>query len=179
MFLVVPFYEQLKQVKKSERANSGFANWERRRTMLEKMPGMGKGVTDAAGEAVKKASELAGSAAELAERALEQFNQLAEDFSEVLSTMNALGLSIELMTMQVSLKPEVQLKITGALDAIDENKIKELITAKAQNKVLSPILQAFRTLALLKKPLGAAGFKGVRVDLTAGIVPEIKMEFLR
>ena len=147
--------------------------------MLDRMKGMREHVHEAANGVVETAGALAESAAGLAEAAVDKLNHFLADFYEVLPTINALGLSIDVVQMKFGLMPEAHAQITGALEAIEEDQLKDLLAAKAQNKMLVPILQAFRTLALLKRPLSAVGFKGVRVDLTVGMVPAIAVEMLR
>jgi hypothetical protein len=140
--------------------------------MLDKMKEIQKKATGAADEAAEKARGVA-------EGALEKVNQLLEDFYDVLPVLQGLGLSIGSVRMKFGVVPEVRAMVTGALDAIDEERIKELMASKPENKVLRPIIQAFRTLIPLKKPLGAVGFKSIKVDLTVGTAPDIEMEFLR
>ncbi len=147
--------------------------------MLDRMKGMREHVQVVASGVMETSEALAESAAELAEAAVEKLNQFLADFSEVLPTIKALGLSVDVVHMTFGLMPEVQAQITRALEAIEEDKLTELLVAKAQNKMLVPLLQAFRTLARLKRPLNAVGFKGVKVDLTVGVVPAIAVEMLR
>jgi hypothetical protein len=148
---------------------------EGRGMMLEKMKDKMKDATCGVAEV---AGGLAGSAAGIAGATLEKLNQFLEDFYDVLPTINALGLSVELMKIKFGLFPEVQVKITGALQDIQDGKVRELIEAKAHNKMLIPILQAFRSLAMLKKPLSEVGFKGIKADISIAALPNIDIELL-
>jgi hypothetical protein len=143
--------------------------------MLEKMKDKMK---DATCGAVEVAGGLAGSAAGIAGATLEKLNQFLEDFYDVLPTINALGCSIELMKIKFGLLPEVQVKINGVLQDIQDGRVKELIESKAQNKMLIPILQVFRSLAMLKKPLSEVGFKGFKADICIAAFPAIDIELL-
>ncbi len=111
---------------------------------------------------------------------LEKLNQFIEAFKDVLPTINSLGLSIELINLNVGLLPEAEIRISGRVQDIEEGKLGELIKAKSQNSMLVPILHALRSVALLEHPLEKVGFQGIRIDIhIVGAIPNLHVEFLR
>lgn len=134
---------------------------------MPKLPGAIDDIKKLGKEAVISVCEVVG-----------DINQFIDQINEALGTFKLLGLSIEMMSMKV-VPPEADIKLTGALDAFNGSKAQELIKSKENNPLLSLTLQAFRTIALLKKPLSEVGFKGVNFEIKAGIPPKIDFNFLK
>lgn len=132
-----------------------------------KMPGVVEDLTKLGEQATKAMAAVVG-----------DINQFIDKVNEALGIFRSLGLSIELMGMKV-VPPEADIHLTGALEDINEGKAKELIKGKENNPILSLVLQAFRAIALLKKPMSEAGFKGVKLEIKAGIPPKIDFVFLK
>jgi hypothetical protein len=127
---------------------------------------------------VADAKKLVDQATGAMEAVVGDINQFIDKINEAVRVLRSLGLSIELLNIKV-VPPGAEIHLTGALELFDENRAKELIKGKEDNPILGLILQAFRAIALLKKPMSEAGFKGVKLEIGAGIPPKVNFEFLK
>jgi hypothetical protein len=127
-------------------------------------------------EAVEKTVK---SATGVTEATLDEVNRLMEEFYNFLPTIKRLGLTVELVKMKFGLPPGIRANLTGKLEDIDEAKVKQLIDAGGHNKILTLFLKAIRSVALLKKPLSDNGFKGLKIDLSLGAIPNMDIEVLQ
>jgi len=139
--------------------------------MLEKMKGMSEKLKEATNDIVE-------TAAGAAEAAVDKVNHLLGDFNKAIPIIRALGLSVIDVRITTGLLPGVRAKLTGSVEALDGDKLKEQLTGKEQNKILTSILQSLQTVALFKDQLSEIGFKGVVIDLTIGIPPQMEVELL-
>src|SRR5262245_1621863 len=111
--------------------------------MLEKMKGMSEKLKEATNDIVE-------TAAGAAEAAVDKVNHLLGDFNKAIPIIRALGLSVIDVRITTGLLPGVRAKLTGSVEALDGDKLKEQLTGKEQNKILTSILQSLQTVALFK-----------------------------
>ena len=128
--------------------------------------------------AMKDAKSLVDQTTKIMEGVVGDINQFIDKVNEAIGVFRSLGLSIEMFNMTI-VPPVANIHLTGALEVFNESKAKELIKGKEDNPILKLILQAFRAVALLKKPLSEVGFKGAKLEIGAGIPPKIGFQFLK
>ncbi len=126
----------------------------------------------------ERTAGIVGAVTEATEVAVDKVNHLLGDFNEAIPIIRALGLSVTDVRITMGLLPGVRAKLTGSVEALDGDKLKEHLTEKQQNRILTSILQSLRTVALFKDQLSEIGFKGVVIDLTIGIPPQMEVELL-
>jgi hypothetical protein len=120
---------------------------------------------------VGKAQELAGSATATAGKMLDEFN-------EALPTIRALGFTVKDMHVGMGLLPEVGAKLVASTDTIDVDKIKELIAANADKKILVTALKGLQAAYNIKQQVPDVPLKGVELDLTLGLPPRVAVSFV-
>jgi hypothetical protein len=113
-----------------------------------------------------------------ADAALEKVNHLLDEFNKAIPTIKALGFSVNNFHVGMGAIPEIEAKITGSVDAIDAEKIQELIQNNQDKQILITILQGLQTASHAKEQLGELAFKGVEVDIKLGLPPKISISFM-
>lgn len=109
--------------------------------------------------------------------ALEKISQSLDEFNESIPAIKALGFAVTDLNVDMGAIPDVSAKITGSVDSIEEEKIKELIGSNQDNKFLVTILKGLQTASNVQRKLGNLGFKGVQAEVKLA-PPGIKVGFL-
>ena len=105
-------------------------------------------------------------------------DSLLKDFNQAVPTLKALGLSVTDMKIGMGVPPEVEITLTGSLDAINPEKLKSLMDAHQGNTVLVSSLKALETAHSMKELLGDLMFKGIEAKIKLGLLPKIEIEFI-
>jgi predicted regulator of amino acid metabolism with ACT domain len=121
---------------------------------------------------IGKAQELTGNASETVSKMLDEFNA-------ALPVMKALGFSVEDLQVGMGLLPEVKARLVADADNIDVKAIDEMIEKKSEQKTLVAVLKALQTAYNVREQLGDLGLKGVEINATLGIPPNIGIGFLK
>jgi hypothetical protein len=126
-----------------------------------------KGMKDKVGEKAASAKDAA----------LEKISQSLDKFNEAIPAIKALGFAVTDLNVDMGAIPDVSAKITGSIDSIEEEKIKELIGSNEDNKFLVTVLKGLQTASNIQNKLGDLGFKGVEAEVKLS-PPGIKVGFL-
>ena len=121
---------------------------------------------------MSKAQELTGAAAEGVSGYLDEFNQ-------ALPTIHALGFTVQSFSVGMGLIPEIAATLVASVDDVDVGKLKELIDANKERRVLVAILKALEAAYNVKKQVPNIPFEGLEVDMKLGLPPHIGVQFLR
>lgn len=124
------------------------------------------------GNMLGKARELTGSASEAIGKVLDEFNA-------ALPTLKALGFTVADLRVGMGLLPEVKAKLLASADNVDVKALDGMIKAKAEQKTLVALLKALQMAYNVRDQLGDLGLKGVEIDLTLGVPPNISIGFLK
>ena len=108
----------------------------------------------------------------------DKVNQLLDDFNKAVPTIKSLGLSMKKFHMGMGVIPEIEITLSGSVNAIDTKKIQELIQNNPDKKILTSILNALQTAFSAKEQLGDLAFERVEVVAKIGIPPKISVDFL-
>ncbi len=65
----------------------------------------------------------------------DQVNQLLDDFNKTVPTIKSLGLSMKKFHMGMGVIPEIEITLSGSVNAIDIKKIQELIQNNPDKKI--------------------------------------------
>jgi len=114
----------------------------------------------------------------MAQAASGTIDGLLKDFNQAVPTLKALGLSVTDMKIGMGVPPEVEITLTGSLDAINPEKLKSLMDAHQGNTVLVSSLKALETAHSMKELLGDLMFKGIEAKIKLGLLPKIEIEFI-
>ncbi|PWU21943.1 MAG: hypothetical protein C5B48_10800 [Candidatus Rokuibacteriota bacterium] len=99
--------------------------------------------------------------------------------NDAIANLKALGLSVSHVQVGMGVVPEIEARLTGMIDAMDQAKIKKMIDGHRDNKTLVAILEALRTASVFKDQLGNMGLKGVEADVTLGLPPKVSVRLMR
>ena len=125
-----------------------------------------------------KAGATAAAAEKVAGAALQKGQDLMRELNDTIPTLKALGFSVSNVRFGMGIVPEIGATLTGSVDTLDPQKLKELIERHRENKTVATILEALRTAANLKDELSAVGFKGVKTDVKVGLPPKAEVTLL-
>ena len=109
--------------------------------------------------------------------ALDKIGESLDEFNEAIPAIKALGFAVTDLNVGIGPMPEISAKLTGSIDSIEEEKIKELIGSNQDNKFLVTVLKGLQTASNVQNKLGDLGFKGVEAEVKLA-PPGIKVGFL-
>jgi len=113
-----------------------------------------------------------------AKLAVEKGQQVLKEFNELVPTLRALGLGLSDVSLKLGLPPEISASLTGSIEALDRDTIKELIEHHRGNQSVTIILEALITASNFKEQLVDLGFKGMKLDVRLGMFPSVKLGLL-
>lgn len=125
-----------------------------------------------------KLGKIATSANTVMDAGVEKVHGVIREFNETMPTIKALGLSVRNVSFGMGLVPEVSATLMGSVDALEQEKIDDLLKKHQDNKTTTFILEALKTASNLKDQLGDLGMRGVKVDVKLGLPPKIEVGLL-
>jgi hypothetical protein len=125
-----------------------------------------------------KLGKIAGSAGTVMDAGVDKVHAVLREFNETMPTIKALGLSVRNVAFGMGLVPEVSATLMGSIDALEQDKIDDLLKKHQDNKTTTLILEALKTASNLKDQLGDLGMHGVKVDVKLGLPPKIEVGLL-
>ena len=128
--------------------------------MFEKLKDLKEAATAAVGTGIEKAQGI------------------MREFNESVPILQALSLSVRNTSFGMGIVPEIRATLVGSIDALDCDKIGELLKENQKNQTATFILEALRTASRLKDQLSVLKFRGVKVDLKLGIPPNVEVALL-
>jgi hypothetical protein len=121
---------------------------------------------------------LKGAAAGAVGAGVEKAQEIMREFNDTIPTIRALGLSVRNISFGMGLMPEIAATLIGSVDALDREKIDELLRQHQKNKTATFVLEALKTTSNLKEQLSQFGIRGIRVDLKLGVPPKVEVGLL-
>jgi hypothetical protein len=118
------------------------------------------------------------SAGSVMDAGVSKVHEVMREFNETMPTIKGLGLSVRNISFAMGLVPEVSATLMGSIDALEPEKIDELLKKHQDNKTTTFILEALKTASNLKDQLGDLGMRGVKVDVKLGLPPKIEVGLL-
>lgn len=115
---------------------------------------------------------------ELKGKGLEKINEMLDALNDGIPKIKALGFSVKDFRIGQGLIPDVMIKIAGEIDAINPDKLQEIIDQYPDEKILTVILKALQTSSHMKDRLSALDFKGLEAEVMLGIPPSIAINFM-
>jgi hypothetical protein len=110
--------------------------------------------------------------------AITKGQQVLREFNDLIPTLRALGLGFSDVSVKLGLPPEISATLTGSVDVLDRESIRELIDKHKENKTLTVILEALITASNFKEQLTDLGFRGLALDVRLGLFPSVKLGLL-
>jgi hypothetical protein len=136
--------------------------------MLKQMPG---NATTAATDKLKDISSNVSAATS------EKIHEWVDEFNRAVPSMKALGFSVKSFSIGVGLIPELNATLVGAVQALDSNKLEEMVQ-RSTNRALNVLLGGLQTAAKFKDQLTTIGVKGIEIDIKLGLPPTITVNLL-
>ena len=124
-------------------------------------------------------NSMMGKAKDLAGTANEGVSRMLDEFNAALPTMRALGFTVQDIHVGMGLLPEVKAKLVASADNVDVKAIDEIIQKKSEQKTLVTVLKALQTAYNVRDQLGDLGLKGVEINATLGLPPNISIGFIK
>jgi hypothetical protein len=110
--------------------------------------------------------------------AITKGQQVLREFNDLIPTLRTLGLGFSDVSVKLGLPPEISATLTGSVDVLDRDSIRELIDKNNQNKTLTVILEALVTASNFKEQLTDLGFRGLALHVRLGMFPSVKLGLL-
>lgn len=130
------------------------------------------------GKIPKKPGDIKGKTNDVMGAAAGTVEKMLDDFNQAVPIIKGLGFSIKDIKVEVGVPPKVKATLTGSVEAMDSEKIQELIDAKPDKKFLVNILKSLLAASHIKEQLGALVFKGVEAKIKLGVPPSISVNFM-
>jgi len=147
--------------------------------MFEKLKEVAAGAvgtgTDSTGGFMGK---LKGAAADAVGAGMEKAQEIMRDFNDTIPTIRALGLSVRNISFGMGIVPEIAATLIGSVEALDREKIDELLQLHQKNRTAVFVLEALKTTSNLKDQLSQFGIRGIKVDLKLGVPPKVEVSLL-
>jgi hypothetical protein len=116
--------------------------------------------------------------ARAANLAVEKGQQVLREFNELVPTLHGLGLGLSDVSLKLGLPPEISASLTGSVDALDADTIKELIERHRGNQTVTVVLEGLHTASNFRQELVNLGFRGLKLDVRLGMFPSVKLGLL-
>jgi hypothetical protein len=127
---------------------------------------------------LKKISDAKDRIVELGITSNEKIVALLEEYKHAISALTAFGLRVGKLRVVVGALPEISTSIVGSINQIDTNRVKELMTANAGNKLLYAILAAILSTAAIRDVVDLGNLAEVKIDIVLGIPPKISVDLV-
>jgi hypothetical protein len=128
------------------------------------------------GNLTDKLKDKIGSNEKLAGMLDEKINLLLTEYSQAVSTLQALGMAVGKIRVEMGLLPQVSTTIRGSINDLDAVKIQQLLDANPDKKLLNAILSALLTLVRIREVVDLKSSKDVVLDVTLGVPPKVSAE---
>jgi hypothetical protein len=125
---------------------------------------------------LKKAAEVKDKVAGLSLESSEKIIALIEEYKRAVQALQGLGFSVGKVRISVGVLPEIGTSIKASLHAIDQNRVRELLEANREEKLLAAILSALITVTMLRDTMDLSGLRDVIIDITLGLPPRISID---
>ena len=120
-------------------------------------------------DTVSKKSEILGGSAK------EKINEYLDEYKKAVATLEKLGFKVGKFTVGMGILPEVRTSISGSIENIREDGLKEMIEEHKAETLLVSLLNALITARRFWEHMELK-LTGVAVDLTLGVPPKINVE---
>jgi len=124
-------------------------------------------------EKLKGAKEMA---AEVGGFAQEKINELLEVYKKATAILETFGFKVSKFNVEIGLLPKINTSISGSIDNIKEDKIKQMIEENQGKKLLVYMLSALITAKDFQERADLKSLTGVTLDVTLGGTPKISVD---
>lgn len=130
------------------------------------------------GNVLKKVGDATGRIADLGLASNEKISGLLDEYRRAIGSLQAFGLRVGKLRVAVGILPEISTTILGSIDQINSDRIRELLAANPDKKLLSAILSALLTATSIRESVDLTSLREVRIDVTLGIPPKVAVDLL-
>jgi hypothetical protein len=110
--------------------------------------------------------------------AVDKGQRVLAEFNELVPTLRGLGLGISDVSVKLGMPPEISAALTGSVDALEHDLIKELIASHQNNQTVKIVLEGLLTASNFRGQLVDLGFRGLKLDVRLGMFPSVKLGLL-
>ena len=110
--------------------------------------------------------------------AVDKGQRVLAEFNELVPTLRGLGLGISAVSVKLGMPPEISAALTGSVDALEHDLIKELIASHQNNQTVKIVLEGLLTASNFRGQLVDLGFRGLKLDVRLGMFPSVKLGLL-
>ena len=128
-----------------------------------------KDITGKSKGAKEKAAKVAGVAQE-------KINELLKEYKKATAILETFGFEVSKFDVKIGLLPKISTSISGSIDNIKEDKIKQMIEENHENKLLVSMLSALITAKDFQERADLKFLTGVTLNVTLGVPPEISVD---
>ena len=127
-----------------------------------------KGMPDIKG-VKEKASDLGGATRAKIDETLEEFKKATDLFGKF-------GFKVGKFKVGMGALPEITTSVSGSLEGIQLENIKQLIEDHKDNKLLTSMLKALATAKEVRDRVELPYFTGAKLDVKLGVPPKISFD---
>lgn len=110
--------------------------------------------------------------------AIHKGQHVLREFNDLIPKLRAVGLGLSDVSVRLGFPPEISASLTGTVDTLDPETLRELIARNKANKTLVIVFEALITASNFKEELQGLGLRGFRLDVRLGIFPGVRLGLL-
>ena len=105
-------------------------------------------------------------------------NNWLDDFNNAVKLLSTFGFRVGKFKVGSGVTPKIATSIIGSLEKVEKQKIKKLIDANRERKIVTAILKAVLTAKNIQERVDVLPTLDVRIDVVLGWPPDISIDFL-
>jgi hypothetical protein len=103
---------------------------------------------------------------------------ILEEYRRAISMLEVFGLRVGKLRVTAGLLPEVSTTIVGSMDFIQPDRVRQMIDANQDKKILVAVLSALLTARSIRETVELQELKSVVIDIVLGVPPKITVELV-
>ena len=109
---------------------------------------------------------------------LDKSTDAVRELNDAILIVKTIGISVKDISFKIGIPPGIKGKLMGSVDALNLDKIKKLADDHQKNKTVVLILEALKTVSILKDLLPNVPARGVKIELELGMAPKVDVQLL-
>ncbi len=121
------------------------------------------------GNLIKKVTESSAASTD-------KLTAILDEYRRAIASLEAFGLRVGKLRVTAGILPEVSTTIVGSVDYIQPDRVRQLMEANPDKKILTSILSALLTATSIRETVDLKSLKSIAIDIVLGIPPKITVD---
>jgi hypothetical protein len=115
-------------------------------------------------------------AADMGEATKAKIDETLEEFKKAINLFGKFGFKVSKFKVGMGVLPEISTSVSGSLEKVQAENIKQLIEDHKDNKLLVSMLKALITAKEVRDRVELPYFTGAKLDIKLGVPPKISFD---